>query len=339
VLEPATTVAIECLYHDCRAVESGIECGVTSSYQSVQLIGGELVNDFVGKVAVITGAGSGIGRALAERCSREGMKVVLADIEMSSLAETESDLKESGADVLAVATDVANLEDVEALAQKTLDTFGAVHLLCNNAGVGVSTSVWECTINDWKWVLGVNLWGVIHGVHVFLPIMLRQKDDCHIVNTSSIAGLTAGPGGAPYKVSKHGVVTLSETLQQELERRRARIGVSVLCPAFVKTRIADADRNRPSTLRDDPAEVSTSAEAEALAQAGRQAIDQAIHPSTVAAQVFDAIIAGRFYIFTDIRARSFVEKRARDILAEANWQCLPEVDSGKAHESPSRAAH
>jgi NAD(P)-dependent dehydrogenase (short-subunit alcohol dehydrogenase family) len=247
------------------------------------------MKDFVDKVAVVTGAASGIGRAIAERCAQERMKIVLADIEEAALVETEREMTASGAKVLAVLTDVSSYRDVEALADKALEAFGAVHLLCNCAGVGGGTSIWESTINDWKWVLGSNLWGVIHGVHAFLPTMLRQDTEGHIVNTSSIAGMTAGPGMGIYRVTKHGVVALSETLHYELEQRHAKVKVSVLCPGFVKTRIVDAERNRPPDLRNDPAEVITSPEHDALMQAVRQAVEGGIPASTVADQVFRAV--------------------------------------------------
>ena len=168
---------------------------------------------FHDRVAVITGAASGIGRGLARRCAQEGMQVVLADIEQAALAETEAELRALGASAIGVVTDVSNAGEVEALARKSLDAFGAIHLLFNNAGVGVVRSVWESTLTDWEWVLGVNLWGVIHGVRVCVPIMLQQDTECHIVNTASIAGLVVGPGSSStYTVSKHGVVALSETL-------------------------------------------------------------------------------------------------------------------------------
>ena len=177
------------------------------------------MKEFKGKVAVITGAASGIGRALADRCVQEGMKAVLADVEVEALAKTEASLKASGATVLAVQTDVSQARDVAALAQKTLEVFGAVHLLCNNAGVGTEAAIWESTLEVWEWVMGVNLWGVIHGVHAFVPLMLAQDTECHIVNTASMAGLISGPGLGTYKVTKHAVVSLSETLHHELAER------------------------------------------------------------------------------------------------------------------------
>src|SRR5918912_2770563 len=156
------------------------------------------------------------------------MKVVLADVDEAALAQTERELKDAGADVMAVRTDVSKAGDVEALAQRALGAYGAAHLLFNNAGVGAGTTVWESTLEDWQWVLGVNLWGVIHGVRTFVPLMLRQGDGCHVVNTASMAGLISGPALGIYKVSKHGVVSLSETLQCELSLMKAKIGVSVL---------------------------------------------------------------------------------------------------------------
>ncbi len=208
------------------------------------------MREFKDKVAVITGAASGLGRAMALRCAQEGMKVVLADVEVDPLAKTEASMKASGATVLAVHTDVSRAGDVEALAQQALQTFGAVHLLCNNAGVGTgAAAIWESTIADWEWVIGVNLWGVIHGVRVFVPIMLAEDTECHIVNTASMAGLVSGPGLGAYKVTKHAVVTLSETLYHELAGRRAKVNVSVLCPGFVNTRIMESAPTAPSTFR------------------------------------------------------------------------------------------
>ena len=161
------------------------------------------MKNFKDKVAVVTGAASGIGKAIAQRCVQEGMKVVLADIEEKPLAQTGDDLKKAGATVLSVLTDVSKINDVEQLARKTLGDFGEVHLLFNNAGVTAGTSIWESTLADWEWVIGVNLWGVIHGIRTFVPIMLKQDNECHIVNTSSVAGLISSPGDGIYKVTKH----------------------------------------------------------------------------------------------------------------------------------------
>jgi len=204
------------------------------------------MKEFKNKVAVITGAASGIGRGLARRAAKEGMKVVLADIEKDALIKTEEELKSSGTDVISVLTDVSKAEAIENLAQKTIDAFGEVHLLCNNAGIGVPGPIWEGTLSDWEWILGVNLWGVIHGVRTFIPIMLQQDNECHIVNTSSMSGLLPGEERLGiYDVTKHAVVALSESLRASFKQLGAKIGVSVLCPGIVNTKIVDCERNRP----------------------------------------------------------------------------------------------
>jgi NAD(P)-dependent dehydrogenase (short-subunit alcohol dehydrogenase family) len=273
------------------------------------------MKDFKDKVAVITGAASGIGRALADRCVQEGMKVVLADIEGEALTNTEAGMKASGATVLAVRTDVSQSGDVEALAQTTLDAFGAVHLLCNNAGVATSPSVWESTLAEWEWVVGVNLWGVIHGVRVFVPLMLAEGTECHIVNTASMAGLLSGPGLGPYKVTKHGVVTLSETLYHELAERGAKVKVSVLCPGIVNTRILESARNRPGRLAPpDPSHPANEAGWEAL----RQLVPAGMPPAQVADAVFKALHNDQFYIFTHPEDKKWVRTRMEDILQERN---------------------
>jgi NAD(P)-dependent dehydrogenase (short-subunit alcohol dehydrogenase family) len=276
------------------------------------------MKEFRGRVAVVTGAASGIGRGLAEACAREGMKVVLADVDEAALDEAGRELREAGADVLPVRTDVSKADEVEALARATLDAFGAVHLLFNNAGVGAGTTVWESTLADWQWVLGVNLWGVIHGVRTFLPVMLEQGDECHVVNTSSMAGLISGPALGVYKVAKHGVVSLSETLCHELAILRAKVGVSVLCPGGVNTRVMDSGRNRPAELQNDSARESTHPAVVRADAMLRQLVKAGMPPSEVAAAVFDAIRAGRFYILTHEDWKPQVRKRMDDILLGRN---------------------
>jgi NAD(P)-dependent dehydrogenase (short-subunit alcohol dehydrogenase family) len=216
------------------------------------------MREFRKKVAVITGAASGIGRAIAERCVGFGMKVVLADVHEADLAKTATDLKSRGGTVLAVRTDVSKRGDVELLARRTIDTFGQVHLLFNNAGVTADGAPWEASWNDWEWAIGVNLWSVIHGIKVFTPLMLAQNTECHIVNTSSTAGLIVGSMAAPYSVTKHAVVALSENLYLTLQQRNSLIKVSVLCPGFVRTNIANARRVAERTGRKDPANASRS---------------------------------------------------------------------------------
>ncbi len=271
------------------------------------------MKDFQDKVAVVTGAASGIGRGLAERCAREGMKVVLADVEEAALTAAAREIQAGGAPVLAVRTDVSRFEEVEALAEKAIEAFGAVHVLFNNAGVGAGRLTWETTIEDWHWVLGVNLWGVIHGIRAFVPIMLDQGTEGHIVNTSSLAGLVSGPGQAAYKVSKHGVVTLSETLYHELSLTGGRIGVSVLCPGFVKTRIMDAERNRPADLRNRPEDDVRSPEQEMWFQFFKTRVEQGMPGEEVADLVFEAIREDRFYILTDPAFKAMIERRLQDV--------------------------
>lgn len=272
------------------------------------------MQDFQGKVAVVTGAASGIGRALAEKSALEGMKLVLADVEENALQQAATELKAMGADVLAVKTDVSQAKDVEALAQKAYETYGAVNLLFNNAGVGGGTTVWGSSLTDWQWVLGVNLWGVVHGVHYFVPRMLAQGSEGHIVNTASSAGLIASSGLGVYKVSKHGVVTLSETLALELAQTGAPIKVSVLCPEWVNTRIMDAERNRPAALQNTPEEQQLSPEMVAAIQAIRQVIEAGIPTSQVAETVFQAVREETFYILTHPTTKFAVQLRMEDIL-------------------------
>lgn len=276
------------------------------------------MKDFQGKVAVVTGAASGIGRALAEKSAQLGMKVALADVEAAALKQAEEEMKAAGADVLAVQTDVSKAEDVEALAQKAFDTYGAVHLLFNNAGVGAGTTVWESSLADWQWVLGVNLWGVIHGIHYFVPRMLAQGSEGYIVNTASSAGLIASSGLGIYKVTKHGVVTLSETLALELAQRGANIKVSVLCPEWVNTRIMEAERNRPAALQNPAQEQSP--EVAAAIEFLRQVVQTAIPPSQVADTVFDAIREDKFYILTHPTTKFAVQLRMQGILEDSGPQ-------------------
>ncbi len=265
-------------------------------------------------VAVITGAASGIGRGLAERFAAERMKVVLADIEEEPLAKLEADLKAKGATVLTVKTDVSNAAEVENLAAQTLDAFGAVHILCNNAGVVCSRPVWEHSLADWEWVLGVNLWGVIHGIRAFVPRMLAQGDACHIVNTASILGLVGGSGEGIYKVSKHGVVVLSETLADELAQKGANIQVHVLCPGWVRTGILDSVRNRPEALQNTaeterPQEIIIGGSRNTRAE-----MEAGLSPAEVAEQVYNAIQNGTFYIHTHPEHKAWIRERMERIL-------------------------
>jgi NAD(P)-dependent dehydrogenase (short-subunit alcohol dehydrogenase family) len=276
------------------------------------------VKVFQDRVAVITGAASGIGRALAGRCAREGMRVVLADIEAPALARAEAELRDAGADVLSVVTDVSAAADVEALARRTLDRYGAVHLLCNNAGVGAGSTAWESTANDWRWVIGVNVWGVLHGILTFLPIMLDQDVEGHIVNTASVAGLVSYAPDAPYHLTKHAVVALSEKLYYDLALRGAKVQVSVLCPGMVNTRIMDGARNRPPALQDDRSAIELTPEMVAAYEAQRQALEAGMAPDQVAERTFEAIAEGRFYILTHPEFRPLIEARMTAILNGQN---------------------
>lgn len=277
------------------------------------------MKEFRDKVAVVTGAASGIGRALAERFAAEGMRVVLADVEEGALAKVESEMKADGATVLAVATDVSQGAEVKALAEKTVGVYGGVHILCNNAGVApVTGASWELTEADWRWVLGVNLWGVLHGVRVFVPIMLEQGSEGHIVNTASMAGLLSAPWAATYNVAKHGVVTLSESLHRELAIVGAKVKVSVLCPAWVNTRLMDADRNRPAGLRNAPGVGRRRPQAAALEQAVRQLISMGTSPAEIADHVLAAIRDERFYVLPHPEWKEQVRARMEGILEERN---------------------
>ena len=269
------------------------------------------MRELSGKVAVVTGAASGIGRGMAERWCREGMKVVLADVEDEALALAEKELSATGADVLAVRTDVSKANDMDALAQATLDHFGAVHVLCNNAGVGGGGLAQQLTEKDWQWVLGVNLWGVIHGQRVFLPTLIEQNEG-HIVNTASVAGLISSPFMSPYCASKFAVVGISECLQKELAMQGSNVGVSVLCPGFVNTKIADSDRNRPAELQRDEAVVDEVGMREML----RQVVAAGMPCEDVAACVADAVKNDRFYILTHPDLKDAIRTRMEDILEE-----------------------
>jgi len=267
------------------------------------------MKDLKNKVAVITGAASGFGRELAILCAGEGMHLVLTDVDMAGLEGTRALLGE--AQTLLLRTDVSKPEQVETLAQQTYERYGAAHLLFNNAGVAVAGPIWKSTPQDWEWTLGVNLMGVVHGVRSFVPRMLEQGAEAHIVNTASVAGLLAVPASSAYCVSKHGVVVLSEVLHHELRQVQAQIGVSVLCPAYVNTGIADAARHRPAEL------AQANPEAEAYEARVRAAVRKGKLTATDVARItLDGVKAGRFYILTHPNILPSVETRLRDILED-----------------------
>lgn len=265
-----------------------------------------------GKVAVITGAASGIGWAVARRCAGEGMKLVLADIEQPRLEERAELLRAEGAAVHAVTCDVSDGAQVEALAAGAVSTYGAVHLVCNNAGVGGGGLLQDLTVKDWEWVLGVNLWGVIHGVRTFLPILLEQNDG-HIVNTASVAGLFAAPFMGPYSVSKFGVVALSETLYHELAMAGTEVGVSVLCPSWVATEIALSARNRPAAMRNEAAPSEAAGDPGAMLH---EFIQQGMGADEVAGHVLAAVVGKRFYILTHDDSIPAVQRRMEAIVSQ-----------------------
>jgi NAD(P)-dependent dehydrogenase (short-subunit alcohol dehydrogenase family) len=267
---------------------------------------------FADKVAVVTGAASGIGRGIAERCAQEGMKVVLAGINQGNLDPVEEALRANGTEVLSVETDVSKLSDIEALAQRTMEVFGAIHLLVNNAGVAGGGPVWECNWGDWEWVMGVNLWGVIYAAKVFVPLMLTQDADSHIVNVSSIAGVLPYHPAAPYQVTKHAVVALSENLHYSLLARNAPVGVSVLCPGWVKTRIMESGRNRPPDMPEEP--VAINPVRQAIIEEFRQKVEGGLTPQKVADDVFRGIRDKELYIFTETEHEPMVRSRVEHIL-------------------------
>ena len=250
------------------------------------------MQDFEGRVAVVTGGASGIGNALARRFADVGMRVVIGDVEAPALEVAVKELRDGGADVIGVPTDVTDPDQVEALAVAAEREFGAIHIACNNAGVGAGGLSWEAPLETWKWVIGVNLWGVIHGIRAFVPRIIAQ-DAGHVVNTASVAGLVAAPFMGPYNASKHGVVALSETLHHELALMAPHVKVSVLCPAWVNTRIGESERNRPAELaveRSEQESVMQSALAGFLANG--------LAPAAVADRVLDAIGSDRFWVLT-----------------------------------------
>ncbi|MCL4505788.1 MAG: SDR family NAD(P)-dependent oxidoreductase [Chloroflexi bacterium] len=271
------------------------------------------MQEFKDKVAVITGAGSGIGRALAARCAHEGMRVVAADVNEHDLNGTVQALRDAGGDAVAVRTDVSKLADVEALAQQTLDAYGAAHVLMNVAGVlGMGTTIWETPLADWEWVLGVNLWGTIHTIRVFVPLMLAQDTECYIVNTASMVGLVSDNPFAPYQVSKYAVVGLAENLYHSLARQDGKIRTSVLCPGLVNTQIMDAERYARAEQQDAPLE------REAIMRNMRQAAASGMSPEEVAELVFRAIRREQFYILTHADSAARVQRRMENIIHGRN---------------------
>jgi NAD(P)-dependent dehydrogenase (short-subunit alcohol dehydrogenase family) len=281
------------------------------------------MRDLKGKVAVVTGGASGIGRAMAERFAQEGMKIVLADVEAAPLAAAREEIGRGGGEVIAVRTDVSRWEQVQELARQTFEAFGTAHLVCNNAGIGSGgASAWETPLADWEWTIGVNLWGVIHGVRAFVPRLVEQREG-HVVNTASIAGLVTVPGMSQYCVTKQGVVALSECLHHDLMlRAEGKVKVSVLCPAWVRTRISESERNRPASLPSDPPPQQDEQQ-KLLEGAVRAAVAMGIPADVVAEKVLRAVVEDRFWVLTHPKTKRMIEKRMRGILEET----IPEFDA------------
>jgi NAD(P)-dependent dehydrogenase (short-subunit alcohol dehydrogenase family) len=270
-----------------------------------------------GKVAVITGGASGLGRTIADVCAHEGMKIVIADIEDRVLQQATSEIQAMGAEVIGVKCDVSKSAEVERLAEKTYETFGATHLLFNNAGVAGGKRAWETTEADWQWEMGVNLWGVIHGIRIFVPWMLASGEEGYVINTASVAGLLAPTMSASYNVTKHGVVALTETLYHDLNEVGANIHAAVLCPAYVNTGIGESARNRPEDLQNQNETIS--ADQQTRHELLRQALIKGKKTAAdVANDVFAAIAENKFYILTHPRILPSVQMRFDEILNQRN---------------------
>ena len=270
------------------------------------------MKELAGKVAAVTGAASGIGRSMALAFAAEGMDVALADVDELNLSSVAEEVQAHGVRAITLKVDVSQAGQLEAFRDQILARLGAVHLVCNNAGVSPLGAVWESSVADWQWILGVNLWGVIHGVRAFTPALMAQNEG-HIVNTASVAGLISPPGSGAYNVTKHGVVTLSESLYHDLRERGSPVGVSVLCPAYVPTAIVDSERNRPRDLPPPQKSKETLAREAMLRRAvksGKLSADQ------IAQAVVKAVKQDRFYILTHRRIRGAILARMEDILHE-----------------------
>lgn len=279
-----------------------------------------MIKDFAGKTAVLTGAGSGFGLECARIGARMGMKLVLVDVQKDALDQAAAEMQAAGAEVLVLQVDVSDAGQMAHLARRVQERFGAPHFVFNNAGVGAGGLVWENTVQDWEWVLGVNLWGVIHGVRLFTPMMLEaaQQDPSyrgHIVNTASMAGLLTPPNMGVYNVSKHAVVALSETLYQDLSLVTDQIGASVLCPFFVPTGIHQSERNRPSDLA---AAKPTRSQLIGQAMSDKAVSSGKVTAAEVAQKVFDAVAANQFYIYSHPKAIASVQTRLEDIMLARN---------------------
>lgn len=278
------------------------------------------MDEFDGKVGVITGGAAGIGLAMARRFGREGVRLVIADIEQAALDDALAALADEGIEAVGIRADVSDRAQVQAIADLAMERYGALHLACNNAGVGSGGLSWELSEADWKWVLDVDLWGVIHGVGIFTPLIIASGGG-HVVNTASMAGLTSPPYMAPYNVAKHGVVALSESMFLELEMTAPNVGVTVVCPGWVQTRIHESARNRPDAGAHAAEQTET---ADANDQMIRDVIGgliaDGLTPESVADQVFDAVVARRCYVLTHADWAGMVRRNTERMLAGENPQ-------------------
>ena len=286
------------------------------------------MQDVEGKVAVVTGAASGIGRALIDRFAAAGMRVVLADIEDEALEKAEAEVRSTGAETLAVVTDVSKRSSVDDLAAAVTERFGATHVLCNNAGVsGGMGALWETSERDWSWVMGVNLMGVVHGIQAFVPAMVARGEPGHVVNTSSVLGLATG-GGSIYGVTKHAVTRLTEGLWYDLRAAGAPIGVSVLCPGMIATQIITSGRNRPADLQNESGG-AVAPEVEHRMQFVQELFaKEGMPPSDVADIVFDAILADHFYVLTHPEAERETVRARLEAILDGTSPPPPRADGG-----------
>ncbi len=273
------------------------------------------MRDLSGKTAVITGGASGIGLAMASRFGREGMRLVIADIQQDAIDEAVGGLKAAGMDAIGVRTDVARYEDVEALAEATLSAFGRVHIIVNNAGVSITGPTWEMSLDDWRWVFGVNVWGVVHGIRAFTPILIEQGEPGHVINTASLASFNGTGEHAPYCSSKAACLSISQALYSELIAANTRIGVSVVCPGMVATDIHRSWRNRPAGDRpwsdrewNDPAHM---AESDSFQGSG-------IKPEHIAQATLEAVLENRFYVFHGRGTRTILGRSLRPAMRAEN---------------------
>lgn len=281
------------------------------------------MKDFKGKVAVITGGANGIGFSIAQECAKREIKIVIADINESDLKKAEEKLKAQGAEVLSVKTDVIKYEDMERLANKTLERFGHVDLLFNNAGIVVAGPAWLLSLNDWEWIMKVNVWGIIHGEKAFIPTMLKQDTECHIINTASAAGLLSLDGMSAYHTSKFAAVALSESTYLDLQCVTDKIKMSVFCPGFVQTDLNNCERHRPKDYENDSNdEYYQSDSYKEEEEQKHKVIQNGIPVDEVGATIFEAIEEEKFYILTHPEINFLIGLRTRNILEGGN----PSID-------------